>query len=232
MTDRQPSDDELLDTLTGALVDLDRNPPPERVAALRAAVEDRRRAEPPAITPMEARTEHRPGGAVGGRLRRLQRSTPSSRLAPVVVGGALAAAAVLVAVLGMAALRATDEPGVLEFDQALDGLDGRSVGDVRGVRVGTGRIVRIQSEDLPILPTGEFYEVWFATAQDTVGEPDRISAGTFHPDTEGRTDVELSAAVDPSRYPILIISSEPGDGDPSPSPTEVARVDLDLLGGG
>ncbi len=41
------------------------------------------------------------------------------------------------------------------------------------------------------------------------------------PDAKGRTDVELTAAVDPTAYPEVSATAEPGDGDPGPSGTEV-----------
>jgi hypothetical protein len=51
---------------------------------------------------------------------------------------------------------------------------------------------------------------------DRPGAPERISAGTFHPDPEGRSDVRFAAAVDPQGYPELAVTRERGDGDPSP----------------
>jgi hypothetical protein len=64
---------------------------------------------------------------------------------------------------------------------------------------------------------------------DTPESQNRILAGTFHPDTEGKTDVVLTAAVDPRLYPILVITAEPGDGDPRPSDTEILRGELDVI---
>ena len=60
------------------------------------------------------------------------------------------------------------------------------------------------------------------------GDVARISAGTFHPDAEVRTDVDLFAAVDPRRYPVMTITAEPDDGDPGPSDTELIRITLDV----
>jgi hypothetical protein len=118
--------------------------------------------------------------------------------------------------------------GVVEFSQALVGEDGEVLRDVEGVRRGIGRAVRIHTDDLAILPTGEFYEVWFVGPDDEPDSPDRISAGTFHPDEHGVSDISLTAAVDPALYPTLVITAEAGDGDPAPGPIEVARVALDL----
>lgn len=41
--------------------------------------------------------------------------------------------------------------------------------------------------------------------------------------TEGRSQVTFAAAVDPAKYPILSVTAEPGDGDPSPSGPDILR---------
>ena len=58
---------------------------------------------------------------------------------------------------------------------------------------------------------------------DSPDAPNRISAGTFHPDEKGRSRVALTAAVDPSKYPTLVGTAELRDGDPAPSDREVLR---------
>ncbi len=83
-------------------------------------------------------------------------------------------------------------------------------------------MVVLRSDELPVLPKGELYEVWFLGPGDSASSPNRISAGTFHPDEDGRTRVQLAAAVDPARYPVLSVTKEAGDGDPRPG-VEVLR---------
>lgn len=51
----------------------------------------------------------------------------------------------------------------------------------------------------------------------------RISAGTFHPDENGRSRVRLAAAVDPAKYGRLAVTAEPGDGNPAPNGPDVLR---------
>ena len=58
------------------------------------------------------------------------------------------------------------------------------------------------------------------------GAPDRISAGTFHPDPQGRSDVRFAAAVDPELYPIVEITAEPGDGNPLATGPVVLRATI------
>jgi anti-sigma-K factor RskA len=90
-------------------------------------------------------------------------------------------------------------------------------------KTGIGRVIRFDSDDLPILPKGEYYELWFVGPGDTRSRPNRISAGTFHPDEEGRSHVRFAAAVDPAKYPVLSVTAEPGDGNPARTGPEVLR---------
>lgn len=63
----------------------------------------------------------------------------------------------------------------------------------------------------------------FVGRGDTLVDPNRISAGTVHPDENGRSHVSFAAAVDPAKYPILSVTAEPGDGDPRRTGPEVLR---------
>ncbi|MDY7099863.1 MAG: anti-sigma factor [Actinomycetota bacterium] len=220
-------DDELLDRLADALGPFDREPPADRIAELRAAVRDAAAADPTGMGDGD--------GAAGaddhdGAVAPIGRGGPPRGRTAWLAGAAAVAVFVVAFGVGYLMRGAPADPatagGVVEFSQALVGPDGEELGEVEGVRLGIGRVVRLHTDELEILPTGEFYEVWFVGPDDEPGSPDRISAGTFHPDEEGVSDITLTAAVDPALYPMLVITAEPGDGDPSPSPIEVARVDL------
>ncbi len=101
---------------------------------------------------------------------------------------------------------------------------GGQAGTALVTATGIGRIVKLESRALPVLDNAkEFYEIWFVAPGDTPEEPNRVSAGTFHPDEQGRTDVRLTAAVVPANYPTLSVTREPRDGDPGASPREVLR---------
>jgi hypothetical protein len=148
------------------------------------------------------------------------------RRRPVLLAAATVA---LLAAFGLGALVARDRSTAppLEFAAELRSADGSVGASIEGTKVGEGRIVRLVSDDLPILPTGELYEVWFLAPGDSPSSPDRISAGTFHPDADGRTDIELTAAVDPTLNPIVVVTAEAGDGDPAPG-IEVLRAEVAL----
>ena len=136
--------------------------------------------------------------------------------------GLVAAAAALVAAVVLAL--SPGRPGELELRAELHPPGSSRVAATADVRMlGIGREISFRSTALPILPKGEFYELWFASPRDRPGRLDRISAGTFHPDPEGVSDVRLTAAVDPAKYPILIVTAESGDGDPRPSRNVVLR---------
>jgi len=60
--------------------------------------------------------------------------------------------------------------GTVEFEAALRSPAGDSAAEVVGIKTGIGRIVRLDSDDLPILPKGEYYEVWFVGPGDYPGE--------------------------------------------------------------
>ena len=201
-----PTDDELLAALQAALEPSHRDPPEAGVQALRRAAEaaETRRAS---VVPMR------------GRGRRV----------------AAAAVAVAAAIAGYGGAQVIDElqtgtDGVQEFAVRLRSDDGRRQAEVDGTRVGEGRVIRLNSDDLPILPKGEFYEVWFVGPGDTPASPNRISAGTFHPDDQGRTRIVLLAAVDPKKLPVLEITAEPGDGNPLPSGPAVLGTRLVVRG--
>lgn len=118
----------------------------------------------------------------------------------------------------------------MEFEATLVDPNGTAVATATGIRMGIGRIVQFRTDDLPILPPGELYELWFVGPNDPPRDPDRISAGTFHPDPQGRSHVDLTAAVDPAKYQELSVTAEPGDGDPNPNSPEVFRAEITLDG--
>lgn len=133
--------------------------------------------------------------------------------------GAFAAAAAAVVI----AVGITNGPsGEIEIDGTMAGA---ATASLEVEALGSGREIRIQSDQLEILPTGEFYEVWFVGPGDSPSAPNRISGGTFHPDENGVTEVVLHAAVDPAKYPRVEITAEPGGGDPGVDGPVVATLD-------
>jgi anti-sigma-K factor RskA len=142
------------------------------------------------------------------------------------LGLRLALAPAAAALLALAVVAGTrlggGQPGELELQATLTAPAGGAEASARVTRTGIGRVIVLRTDELPILPQGELYELWFVGPGDSPSRPNRISAGTFHPDENGRTHVQLAAAVDPAKYPVLSVTKEPADGDPRPG-VEVLR---------
>jgi anti-sigma-K factor RskA len=155
-----------------------------------------------------------------GLERQPERERRRLRWRIAAVGVSAAATIIAAVVLG---LGAGGPPGELELRTALVAPTGTAHASVEVTKTGIGRVIAFRSDSLPTLPKGEYYELWFVGRGDAPGRRNRISAGTFHPDEDGRSDVELTAAVDPALYPTLSVTSEPGDGDPRPNGPEVLR---------
>jgi hypothetical protein len=155
------------------------------------------------------------------RVARAEVRAPSPRrrvrlpLAPA-AAAASAAAAILLSTGG-------GTTGSLELETVLRAPSGRAQASVAVRKTGIGRVISFESESLPILPRGRYYELWFVGPGDAPSRPNRISAGTFHPDERGRSHVRFAAAVEPAAYPVLVVTAEPGDGDPRATGPEVVR---------
>lgn len=206
------TDDELMQALDDALAPDPREPPADRIAALRAAADAH-------TVPTGHRRRPRPA-SVGSR-RRLAVLAATTGAVIAFVAGAVSFSE-----------RGADNDllagGVVEFELTLRSPDGQVTAQATGIRTGIGRTVRLRTDALPILPDSDLYELWFVGPGDTPRTPNRISAGTFHPDADGRSHVDLTAAVDPALYPTISITAEPGDGDPAPNGPEVLRATVTL----
>jgi anti-sigma-K factor RskA len=209
------------------------------ITELRPATRLLERAAPAADLPPDlerrtleavARAAAAENGRVPGGSSRFERSQPPGSAAPkrrrlawrrpaLAAGLAVALAA---AVFAGSQLSGDEVPGSPELDATLSGGGGQTASAVVH-KTGIGRVVDFRTDALPILPTGEYYELWFVGPNDRPGRPNRISAGTFHPDEEGRSNVRLAAAVDPAKYPRLAVTAEPGDGDPTPTRPDILR---------
>ena len=152
------------------------------------------RTRPPTASPGPAR----PGRDPPGRATHDPARRATSRVW-------LAAAAVVGLAVGAAsawALTRHDSDdrvaGAVEYAGPMDGPDGRTVAaELAVIATGIGRVVELDTDALPVLPTGELYEIWFVAPNDAADAPVRISAGTFHPDPDGRSHVQMTAAADP-----------------------------------
>jgi anti-sigma-K factor RskA len=85
---------------------------------------------------------------------------------------------------------------------------------------GVGREVTLEIERLRDPRPDGLYELWFVAPGGS-----RVSAGTFHPDDDGRGTVRLVGAADPRRYPKITVTLEPADGNPRRQGPTVLRAE-------
>jgi hypothetical protein len=204
----------------------------EELAELREAAELLALAPPAAEPPadLQARTlaavrrAAADDGSAAAAAAPVRRPAASRRRAwALALGAAALAAAAIVGAFFLGGRVLDGGPGgTREISAVLRAPGGGATASAEVTKTGIGRVVELSSDDLPILPEGELYEVWFVAPGDRPDAPRRISAGTFHPDENGRTRVTLAAAVDPALFPTIVVTAEPGDGDPTPG-REVLR---------
>jgi anti-sigma-K factor RskA len=130
----------------------------------------------------------------------------------------MAAALLVVAVLGTGLLRAITADSSSGVPLAATALAPDAGGEVRVEEVGENLQVKLEVRGLPKLKEGEYYEMWYY-AEDG----GRISCGTFRVGPEGDTTVNLTAPATAKHYPEIEITREPDDGDPGASGDEVLK---------
>lgn len=91
---------------------------------------------------------------------------------------------------------------------------GSAAGEADLRRGDSGIAVELAVEGLAVPPPGSFYECWYVAEEDSEDRPARLSAGTFTVKDSGTTDVRMTTAANPSRYPRIEVTLEPDDGDP------------------
>ncbi len=129
---------------------------------------------------------------------------------------AFAAAAALALVVGLTGVL-TGEPD--EIVVAMEGteLEAAAAGEATLRPTGDGWWIGLQVSDLPPATEGTYYEGWVWS-----DEGDGVSIGTFHLRGEGES-VVLWSGVDPANYPMVWVTLEDEDGDPSASDRIVMR---------
>ena len=143
-----------------------------------------------------------------------------SRRRPLLLAAAAVVAGAVVGAGAVAVVQQTGEDGEAVTTVALDPLpdaDASGVADVV-VRDDGSRVLEIEL-DAPALEDS-YYEVWVIDRSVSGMYP----LGTVKPGTQ---TVELPDGLDLAEYPLLDVSVEPLDGDPTHSGVSVARGDLD-----
>jgi anti-sigma-K factor RskA len=202
--DRPPGDDELLELRSlverAELGDLEWEPaPPELWNRIAAET--------------GVRSEHT---TVPSREDTATSITPRRRRWRAAVAGLAVAAATVVAVV---LVNDDDEPDVRVLSAVdLEPVVGSAGGRAELVSIDDSIHLRLDTEDLDA-PDG-FFEVWLIDPSVT----ELVSLGPLRADG----DYDVPAGVDAAAFPIVDISDEPVDGDPSHSGDSVLRGQLPL----
>lgn len=81
--------------------------------------------------------------------------------------------------------------------------------------------ITVKVNDIDITPPEHHYEVWLS------GDDGEVSIGSFRIKRPDDLTLNFTMGVDPGRFPEVLITREPTDGDPAMSSTLVARAELD-----
>jgi len=186
-------------------------PPPPRVWEAIAAATGVA-AAPPSAAEGSLPPGPRPAGDADVLPFRSRRR-PMLLVAAAVVAGAVVGAGAVAVVQG-------GDDGEPVTAVALDPLaDNDASGRAEVVQLDDGsRVVQVQL-DAPALDA-EYYELWLID-RDVVG---MVPLGVVRPGTQ---TVELPADLDLGEFPLVDVSVEPLDGDPTHSGNSVARGELD-----
>jgi Anti-sigma-K factor rskA/Putative zinc-finger len=89
----------------------------------------------------------------------------------------------------------------------------RASGQASAHHTANGWSIQLTVDHLKQLPSGYFYECWYAGPGNRPGHPDLITAGTFNVGPSGNATVQMWSAADPRTFPVMEITIEqPGDG--------------------
>jgi hypothetical protein len=167
-------------------------------------------APAPAAVPAPAAPREEPGGTV----------VPfRSRRRPVLLAAAAVLTGAVVGAGAVAVVQSTGEDGEAVATVELDLLPDASGSADVVVRDDGSRVLEIDL-DAPALADDRYYEVWVIDRSVSGMYP----LGAVEPGTQ---TVELPDGIDLAEYPLLDVSVEPLDGDPTHSGVSVARGDLD-----
>jgi anti-sigma-K factor RskA len=133
----------------------------------------------------------------------------------------VAAALLLVAILGVGLLRGIIGDSPAGVPLTATALAPGASGELRGEKIGENFQFELEVQGLPKLRKDQYYEMWYAK-----DDGERISCGTFRAQPGGQTTVNLTAPVNAASYPKIEVTREPDDGNPESSGEEILVGDL------
>jgi anti-sigma-K factor RskA len=161
---------------------------------------------PEAPSDLEARTLAR----VEQAARKARWRRPASKATRLI---AVAAAVVVAAVVATTISLTRSSAPALAFDFSLNAPNGGAASaDATAQQTADGWSIRLSVHHLKPLPSGSFYECWYAGPDNSPARPDLVTAGTFTVDSSGNASVQMWSAADPRGFPTMEITAErPGD---------------------
>jgi len=133
----------------------------------------------------------------------------------------VAAALLVVAILGIGAFQAITGGSSAGLPLTATALAPGASGEVRGERAGENIRIELAVRDLPELREDEYYEMWYARE-----DGERISCGAFRAGPEGWTTVNFTTPVNARAYPEIEVTREADDGNPESSGEKVLTGEL------
>jgi anti-sigma-K factor RskA len=159
--------------------------------------------EPPAE--LRARTLAAVEQAARKTTRR--RWTPRRTISAAAVAVIAAVAAIIASLVGSVA-------PALAFSIPLHATTygGAASGSAVARHTADGWSIQLSVSHLKPLPSGQFYECWYAGPGNRPGHPDLITAGTFTVNASGNATMQMWSAANPQSFPVMQITAEqPGD---------------------
>ena len=139
---------------------------------------------------------------------------PSRRWPRIAIPAAAAAAVILAVVLALV-LPGGDESAYARAD--LWGKSGRVLGNASVAKVEGGTRVQLRAHDLPVRHEA-VYELWCIRTDGRW-----INGGSFHARSDGTAAAELTAAVSPGEYHMVVVTRRSAGGERG---AEVMRGEL------
>jgi anti-sigma-K factor RskA len=120
-----------------------------------------------------------------------------------------AAAVVVIAAVIAITVSLTQSTPALAFSFSLRApYGGAASADATAQQTANGWSIRLTAQHLKPLPSGSFYECWYAGPDGLSGQPDLIPAGTFTVDSHGDATVQMWSVADPRSFPTMQITAE------------------------
>jgi hypothetical protein len=88
-----------------------------------------------------------------------------------------------------------------------------------------GRVVHLNTSNLPPAPSGKRYVCWFVGPGDSLTKPNRVVLGSFITDAQGNAAITMTSAAPAQYFPLIGVTLEPDDGNPQRRGPKILRTE-------